>query len=127
MMDRICNAVFNKISSLAPVGRYVIISDEEFCENFPDDVVKDCAEVKKALKTLIAGGFVDLKYSGGNLYCVSPLKKELPEEKPEPEPETILPEAKGERTVSGNMLAFIAAFAGAAAGSFLVSLIFSLI
>jgi len=126
MMDRICSAVFDKISSLAPIGRYVIISDEEFCENFPEDAVKDGAEVKKALKTLINGGFVDLKYSGGNLYCVSPLAKQLPAEESEPEPEQKLPAVKSERTVSGNMLAFIAAFAGGAAGSFLVALIFSL-
>ena len=74
-MDRICNAVFEKISSLAPVGRYVIISEDEFFEGFPDGGDRNESELKRALKTLTSGNFVDLKYSGGNLYCVSPLKK----------------------------------------------------
>ena len=126
-MDRICNAVFEKISSLAPVGRYVIISEDEFFLFFPDGGDRNESELKRALKTLTSGNFVDLKYSGGNLYCVSPLKKYVPEELAEPEPELEEAPEKRERTVSGNMLAFVAAFAGGAAGSFIISLIFSLL
>ena len=81
MMDRICNAVLEKICSLASLGRYVIISEDEFFENFPDDSDKNEAELKKALRTLVSNGFIDLRYSSGDLYCAAPLKKYEPDRK----------------------------------------------
>ena len=72
-------------------------------------------------------GYIDIKYSGGSLYCIAPIKKYEPE--PEqiilPEPELRLPEkAKRERKY---LLPFLAAFSGGALGSLLVSLTFALI
>ena len=125
-MDRICIAVLDKISTLAAIGRYVIISEEEIYEAFPEDAERNESELKRALRTLISDGYVDLKYSDGNLFCVSPLRKYVaePEIQAAPEPVKIEmePQKKNEKTVY-----FWAAFLGGAAGSLLISLIFAFI
>ncbi|MCI8370006.1 MAG: hypothetical protein HFE41_02360 [Clostridia bacterium] len=127
MMDRISNAVIDKICSFATVGRYVIFSEDELYEAFPEGEKRDLSTLKNALKTLLNAGYIDIKYSGGSLYCIAPIKKYEPE--PEqiilPEPELRLPEkAKRERKY---LLPFLAAFSGGALGSLLVSLTFALI
>lgn len=131
-MDRICIGILDKICSLSSLGRYTVISEEEFLESFPEGTEKDGAELKKALKILIAGGYVDLKYSDGELYCVSPLKKYEAPAEPEPlppaeaPPETIAP--AGPVNAAAKLIAvFFAAFAGGAAGSLIISLIFALV
>ena len=68
VMDRLSCAVIQKIGSLAPVGRYVIISEEEFFECFPEDVQKSESELRKALRSLSGSGYIDMKYSSGDLY-----------------------------------------------------------
>lgn len=118
MMDRICNAVLEKISSLASIGRYVIIAEDEFLDVCPEDTNE--AELKKCLKSLISSGYIDMKYSSGNLYCVSPLKKYVPETPAEPVEE---PTEKQKKPLSS----FWAAFWGAAAGGAVISAIFALI
>ena len=115
-MDRICNAVLDRIFDLSPAGRYVIIAEDEFYEAFPDGSQKTYDELERVLSSLRGGGYIDLKYSRGDMYCVAPLKKyvELPEEEPETK------ERKPDFT-------FLSAFAGSALGSLIVALIFALI
>lgn len=123
-MDRIASFMLEKICSLAPLGRYVIISADEFLECFPQDAEKSESEIRKALKSLIADGFVELKYSDGEMYCVAPLKKYVPEVVTPPA------EVKAEATAEKpreSLKTFIAAFLGGMAGSLLISLIFALV
>lgn len=127
MMDRISSAVIDKICSLATVGRYVVFSEDELFEAFPEGERRDLNELRNTLKKLLNAGYIDIKYSGGSLYCIAPIKKYEPE--PEqiilPEPE-ILPAKKSKRDKK-TLLPFLAAFSGGALGSFLVSLVFALI
>lgn len=120
-MDRICSAVLEKICSLSDVGRYVVIAEDEFLECFPDGSEKNFAELKKALKTLINAGYIDLKYSSGVMYCVAPLKRFLPETDESEQKRAITTTAK--KAISP----FWSAFAGGALGSFFISLVFALI
>lgn len=124
MMDRIASFVLDKICSVTPLGRYAIISADEFFENFPEDAEKSDAELKKALKALIAEGYLELKYSDGEMYCAAPLKKYVPEKVLPPAEERAEPEQKIE---IGGIKTFFAAFLGGAAGSLLISLIFALV
>lgn len=128
-MDRICSCVLEKISALAPLGRYVVVSADELFESLPEDAEKSYSELKKAVKALSADGFIDLKYQDGEFFCAAPLKKYTP-----PEPETALqqpqPEAEKPRlSVKSTVFwtALAGGFAGGAAGSLIISLIFALI
>lgn len=120
-MDSNCTAVLDKINSLAPLGRYVIISDDEFSDVIADG--KNKGEIlNRALFALQSEGFIDVKYSRQNTYCVAPLKKREPQ--PVREEPQIQPEPERARPLSSP---FFAAFCGGAAGSLLISLIFALI
>lgn len=125
MMDRICCAVLEKILSLAPIGRYVVISEDEFFEAIPQDVENAEQELKKALKALAQSGYIDVKYSSGNLFCTAPLKKfeEPPKQDIQPTVPTV-PEVKKDRAP---ILMFLSAFAGGVTGGLLITLLFWLI
>ena len=124
-MDRICCNVLEKICSQANMGRYTVISAEEFFEVFPEDAECSQTEIKKALKTLVSGGFIDVKYSDGEMFCAAPLKKYVPE--PEPPAPDIAEIAEKPVKVRKVLPAFWGAFAGGALGSLIISLIFALI
>ncbi len=126
-MDNVCNGVMKKISELTGVGKYVIISEDEFSLN-PDDGQKNSADLKRALKSLQTAGYIDIKYSGGDLYCVAPLKKFAPEQAAEqPQAAEIIPAAAEGRSVKPFVLPFVASFFGSMAGSAVISLIFALV
>ena len=125
-MDGICSAVLDKIFALGAPGRNIVISEDEFFEAFPEDCVKSEGELRKALKTLASGGYIDIKYAGGDLYCVTPIKNRVIEEPPAPvytpSAETLKPQ---EYTLKYSTLpAFLAALAGSALGSTVIALIF---
>lgn len=124
-MDRICCNVLEKICSQAPIGRYTVISAEEFFEVFPEDAESSQTELKKALKALATGGFIDVKYSDGEMFCAAPLKKYVPE----PDPPAPIEQKVAEKPVKVRVAlpAFLGAFAGGALGSLVISLIFALI
>ena len=126
-MDGLLSAILDKIYSLAATGRYVIFSREELFDAFPDGTERSESELKKALKNLLNAGYIDVKYSSGNMYCIAPLKKYV-------EPTVIIDDGKQsatkeftDRKNDKKNLAFLAAFAGGALGSMIVCLIFSLI
>ncbi len=121
------SAILDKIYSLAATGRYVIFSREELFDAFPDGTERSESELNKALKNLLNAGYIDVKYSSGNMYCIAPLKKYV-------EPTVIIDDGKQsatkeftDRKNDKKNLAFLAAFAGGALGSMIVCLIFSLI
>lgn len=126
-MDGICSAVLNKIYALGVVGRYFVISADEFFEAFPEDGKRDEVELKRALKSLSTEGYIDIKYSSGNMYCVA-LLKAYTEEAPTPPEEDELngwDEFDEYPQVQKNayMSAFWAAFAGGALGSGIIGAI----
>lgn len=124
-MDRICIAVLDKICSLAAFGRFVVFSEDELYDAFPDGEERRESVLRGVLKSLKEEGFIDLKYSSGNLYCIAPLKtfNPLPEiEEIEPETEEKVPKV---RHIRGAI--FISAFLGGALGSLIISLIFAFI
>ena len=119
VMDRICGAVLDKINSVSQTGRYVIITEDEFFECFPDGCERSDDELDKALTALRSGGYIDVKYSRGDTYCVASLKEYVEErEEAAPAPE------KKKRKID---FVFVSAFAGGALGSLIISLIFALI
>ena len=118
-MDRICGAVLDKIYDLSPMGRYVIIAVDEFYDAFPDGSEKTFDELDRALTSLKKGGYIDLKYSRGDMYCVAPLKEYEEEEIIGPAPAV----AHGRKID----MVFLSAFAGSALGSLIISLIFAII
>ena len=122
-MDRICGAVLDKIFALSPAGRYVIIDEEEFYEAFPDGSDRTYDELDRVLSSLRSGGYIDLKYSRGDMYCVAPLKRFVAEEVVPPPPYTAVEEKKSKKLD----FVFLSAFAGSALGSLIISLIFAII
>lgn len=125
-MDRICESVFQKICSLAPLGRYVIISEDEFWEVFPEESERNETELDKALKKLISDRFIDVKYSGGDMFCVAPLKNYENAQPISIEPQTAQQDEKPLKRQSA-LTVFFAALIGGALGSFIISLVFALI
>lgn len=118
-MDRICGAVLDKICSVSPVGRYAIIAEDEFFDYFPDGSEKTCDELDRALNSLRSDGYIDVKYSRGDLYCVAPLKAH--------EEQTEAYEEVGVQKRSRKIdFVFLSAFAGGALGSLIISLIFAI-
>ena len=116
-MDGICSAVLNKIYALGAPGRYFVISSDEFLEAFPEDGKRDIAELKSALKKLSQDGYIDIKYSSGNMYCVALLK--VYTEEPPPPADDVFEELY-EPTLTQKtayMSAFWAAFWGSLLGS----------
>lgn len=88
-MDEICSAILTKLCDLGEVGNFLILEEEELFEIFPEGAEKSRTVLDEALKRLKASGFIEIRYSRGNLFCLAPLKKfekfePLPEIKIEP-------------------------------------------
>ncbi len=125
-MDRIAACALEKICAAAPLGKYVILSEDEFSEAFPEGEKCRGDELGKALKNLKSDGYIDVKYSGGNMFCVAPLKK--PEVEHVEETAEIPVFVGGESKAGGKTaLTFFAAMLGGALGSLIISLVFALI
>ena len=88
-------------------------------ECIPDGAEKSENEIKKAIRQLSSEGYIDVKYSGGNMYCVAPLKRYVNPNAPAQTDE--------ERPKFNNILIFLAACAGGAIGSAAVTLALSLV
>ena len=117
-MDRICGAVLNKIYALSPAGRYVIIDENEFYDAFPEGSEKSYDELKRSLTILCKEGYIDVKYSRGEMYCVAPLQRYE---------EAAVEEYEEEQRRFRFDPVLISAFAGSALGSLLISLIFAFV
>lgn len=118
-MDRICSALLSKLHALSPTGRYVIIDGDDLFDVFPDGGEKSYSELNKSLNSLCKEGYIDVKYSRGETYCIAPLKRY--EEVPEVE---VYDADEGRKRLDP---VFISAFAGGALGSLIISLIFAFI
>lgn len=121
-MNTTNRAVLSKINSLAPKGRYIILSEEEISEALEGQA--DGEAISKACKELAKGGYIDLKYSGGGMFCLAPLKDIEPVE---PQAEITQEEREVVVVKTGTAAAFFAALIGGALGSVITSLILSVI
>ena len=124
-MDRICGAVLDKINSLSPAGRYVIIAEDEFYDCFPDGGEENGDRLDRVLTQLKENGYIDVKYSRGDLFCIAPLK-EFIEDADRDEPDGNIIEEVPKRRFNFNFT-FASAFLGGMLGSLLISLIFALV
>ena len=123
-MNTINRNILAKINTCAQKGSYIILSEEDFYEVLGTET--DGEIIANACKDLYKDGYIDLKYSGGGMFCVAPLR----DAEPEPEPSEEISEDNGrEVTVvkTGTAAAFFAALFGGALGSIIASLILSVI
>lgn len=125
IMDRICGAVLNKIHTLSPAGRYLVIDEDELLEAFPEEAERSFDELKRVLTTLCKGGYIDVKYSRGELYCIAPLKEYAEEVPPPPPPQIEEIEEQPKKFRIDPVL--ISAFTGSILGSIIISLIFAFV
>lgn len=124
-MDGICSAVLNKLYALGDPGRYFVLSEDDFFESFPEDCPRDGAELKRAIENLASDGYIDVKYSGGNMYCTA-LLKPCAEEEPEDDDGFDEYYEPAERKTS-NISPFWGALAGGALGSAVICTVWMLI
>lgn len=109
-----------KINSSAPKGSYIILSEDDFKEALSYKADGDA--MHRACKELFNEGYIDLKYSGGGMFCVAPLKDFV---EPLPEPEIFDEEREVTVVKTGTAAAFFAALLGGALGSLITALILS--
>lgn len=117
-MEELCRSVCNKIYTSTREG-YGIFYEDELLDAIPDgERTREALEA--ALKQLVNGGYIDVKYAKGNAFCIMGLKNY---EEPVPLPP---PAPQGKMTARKKFyaLAFAAAFAGGALGSLICELIF---
>lgn len=128
MMDIICSSVIEKILSLAPLNRYIVLSEVEILDCFPENSERSVAELRRVLKELTENGYIDLKYSGGDMYCVAALKEiDEPQNTKECDvaEEIWSPQPKYKGYTRQYLINFFAAFFGGALGGTLAALIWA--
>ena len=88
-MDELAGAVLDKINALGSPGRNIVIYGDELSVNLPDGGRASDGDIARVLKSLAAEGYIDIKYSCGGIYCLTPLKprpESLPPTPPTPPP-----------------------------------------
>ncbi len=114
-----CRLISDKIYSSTREG-YGIFYEDELLDVLPESE-RTRETLEAVLKKLTKGGYADVKYAKGNVFCIMGLKIY------EPEQQNTAPSAEEARAQPrfGRLLAaaFALAFAGGAAGSFLCGLI----
>jgi hypothetical protein len=112
-MDEICAAIAAKIFT-ASGGEYAILYEDELLDAIADETQKNREVLQAALKVLINGGYIDVKYARGDVFCIAALKKY---EQPQPISEIKKPTSA--RTFFGKefLLAFLGGLLGGTAGA----------
>ncbi len=102
-----------------------MFAEDELFDAFPDGEDRSETALKAVLKSLKEGGFIDLKYSSGDLYCIAPIKNYEPA--PEPVSEKVKTEENVPKPRHIRGAIFLSAFFGGALGSLIISLIFAVL
>lgn len=115
-VEEMCRLICNKIYTSTREG-YGIFYEDELSDILPEES-RSRETLEAALKQLMKGGYIDVKYAKGNVFCILGLKKY--EEAPP------LPCAKRaiSKRAAGAALVCAAAFTGGALGSFICGLLF---
>lgn len=74
-MDEICCAVLNKLNQLGEIGNFIIVEKGELFEVLPETEENKSHAVESALKKLRTDGYIEIRYSRGDVFCLAPLKK----------------------------------------------------
>lgn len=118
-MDKLTSSILAIVNSQTG-GAYKVMEAKDFIDALPEKSKTDETGVSNALQYLSERGFVDIRYSDRDTYCVCSLPKGRTFEESSGAEKT-----RGRRGVRGQWLgAFFGALAGAFAGSFLAGLLF---
>ena len=121
-MDEICTALSNKIFSCTQNG-YGVFYEDELLDVLPESE-RNRDTLEAALKKLVKGGYLDVKYAKGSAFCMSGIKLYEPPKEDLPSPAAVQPVVQ--KVISDKKVlafAFLAAFIGAVLGSLLCGLI----
>lgn len=119
MLDRRTSALLQTINDFCASGTYKVFSEEDFLSAFPEGWGVNAESLSQMLVYLSENGYINIKYSGGGMYCVCP----LPLGRSYCEREA---EKKDESSVQLRYF-MAAAFFGSFAGGVLAALVFALI
>ncbi len=118
-VEELCRLICNKIYSSTREG-YGIFYEDEFLDILPEEN-RTRETLEAALKQLVNGGYIEVKYAKGNAFCILGLNNYE-------EPKEVLPPVAVESAPKPHkkFLAWIfaAAFAGGALGGIVTGLIF---
>ncbi len=124
-MDEICFALAERFSA-AGKNAYAVYYEDELTECFTCEDDRTRENLEAALKELMAGGYIDVKYARGSAYCIS-LLKEYEKPEPAPQPAAAEPARKKKKIkLQPFILPFLSSFAGGALGSFIAGIIAAL-
>ena len=119
-MDDVCRAIFEKIQSGCGGGAAVFDSGK--LAGAVEGEELSAEKVDGAVKKLRDGGYIDIKYARGNLYCLAAVRQPEEQIAPEEASPTVV-EVKQKFSFKCALLYCAAALVGGAAGSAIASAI----
>jgi len=73
MLDKRTSALLQTINDFCSSGTYKIFSEEDFLAAFPERWGVTAESLCQMLDYLSENGYINIKYSGGGMYCICPL------------------------------------------------------
>lgn len=73
MLDKRTSALLQSINDFCSSGTYKIFSEEDFLADFPQQWGVTAESLGQMLDYLSENGYINVKYSGGGMYCICPL------------------------------------------------------
>lgn len=73
MLDKRTSALLKSINDFCSSGTYKIFSEEDFLSAFPEKWGVTAEALAQMLDYLSENGYINVKYSGGGMYCICPL------------------------------------------------------
>lgn len=121
-MDKLTSSVLSIVNTQTD-GSYKVIDVKDMIDGLPGKLKTDATGISNALQYLSERGFVDIRYSDKNTYCVCSLPKGRTYEE-----SVSADKARGKKNFRNQMLlTFFGALLGAFVGGGLAGLLFLLI
>ena len=120
MLDKRTSALLQSINDFCSSGTYKIFSEEDFLSAFPEKWGVTAEALAQMLDYLSENGYINIKYSGGGMYCICPLPlgRGYCEQEADKKSECIL------QLKYFMSAAFFGSFAGAVLGALVFALIY---
>ena len=120
MLDKRTSALLQTITDFCSSGTYKIFSEEDFLAAFPERWGVTAESLCQMLDYLSENGYINIKYSGGGMYCICPLPlgRGYCEQEADKKSECIL------QLKYFMSAAFFGSFAGAVLGALVFALIY---